>query len=553
MKISVFRTLWCPLFVGSAVVAMPASNDTPAYTDPALPLEQQVDDLLGRLTLEEKVSLLSGGTPFGTKAIERVVIPALDFNDGPAGVRSNNSDPTLAYPVGIALASTWNPALVQEVGAAIGRDGRTNGAEVVLAPSVNIQRVPLAGRNFEAYSEDPYLSGAIGIGYVRGLQGEGIGASVKHFVGNEQELERMRGSSLIGERALREIYLRPFEMIVKEAEPWTAMCAYNRVNGAYMSQHRHLLRDILKEEWGFDGLVMSDWGAVHATVEPVSAGLDLEMPGPPKFLGDRLVEAVKNWQVEEREIDDAARRVLRLVLRTGALDGETKARTTDSDGRNRRIALQAAEEGIVLLKNDGGFLPLRTAALKSLAVIGPNADFALSGGGGSSKVVPSRMVTPVESLRSLVPEGVQITYAKGVDNDTSASVAQPQHFSPTLERAESGLTISYFANADFSGEPVKTAIDTWFDKKGFGAEVLMRQPQPPMSVRWEGYFWPPEDGEYEFKLWGYGRGQLEMDGKPVFVGKTSLGWRPGGDLVAACSLADSQGSSASRPAGRGET
>jgi len=403
----------------------------------------------------------------------------------------------------------------------MGRDSQVMGASVLLAPCVNIQRVPLAGRNFETYSEDPFLSGTLGVGFVKGLQSEGVGASVKHFVGNEQELERFRGSSNIDERTLREIYLRPFEMIVKEANPWTAMAAYNRVNGTYMTENEYLLSDVLKKEWGFDGLVMSDWGAVHGTLDPVPAGLDLEMPGPPKYFGDQLLEAVENWQVEVEDIDEAVRRVIRLLVRTGALDPDFEPvspyspRKLVPSERNREIARQAAEEGIVLLKNDNGLLPLKIDELRSIAVIGPNAEVALVGGGGSSQVTPSRPVTPLESLRAKISGKVEILHSKGTDNDRLAPVVKPEVLSIDPDRAEQGLKASYYVGTEFEGQSVMTETDTWFDKKGFGGAVIMRNPGAGMSVRWEGYFWPPVDGEYEFQITGAGNSRLALDGKSI--------------------------------------
>src|SRR5215469_10047273 len=265
------RVLACALVAAGAAVALASMGvasaaDRPVYLDPRAPLEARVSDLFGRLTLDEKIALMAGGSQFGTAPVPRLGIPSLHFSDGPNGVRSNEGRPTTVFPTGSALAATWNPDVIHAVGEAIGREALAMNVQVMLGPDVNIQRMPLAGRNFEDYSEDPYLAGEIGIAMVRGIQSEGVGATVKHFVANEQELERMRSSSNIDERTLREIYLRPFEMIVSEAYPWALMASYNRLNGTYMSENRRLIHGVLDGEWGFDGVLMSDWGAVHTTV-----------------------------------------------------------------------------------------------------------------------------------------------------------------------------------------------------------------------------------------------------------------------------------------------
>jgi beta-glucosidase len=258
---------------------------------------ERVDGVFARLAQPEKIQLMSGGSSFGTAALPRVGVPALRFADGPNGVRSNDDEPATVFPTGVAVAATWNPDLAGKMGEAIGQEARALGVHVLLGPNVNMQRTPLAGRNFESYSEDPYLAGRIGTGFVRGVQSQGVGTSPKHFVGNEQELERLRSSSNMDERTLREIYLRPFEMIVREAKPWTVMAAYNRVNGTYMTENARLLRGVLKGEWGFDGVLMSDWGAVHTTAEAANGGTDLEMPGPARYYGAALSLALRNWNV----------------------------------------------------------------------------------------------------------------------------------------------------------------------------------------------------------------------------------------------------------------
>ncbi|HEY6927884.1 MAG TPA: glycoside hydrolase family 3 N-terminal domain-containing protein, partial [Steroidobacteraceae bacterium] len=391
-------------------------ESAPMYKDAKASLEQRVEDLLTRLTLQEKIALMAGASAFAMHGIERLGVPELNLSDGPNGVRSNAGAATTVFPTGSALAATWDPVLLESVGQAIAREALALHSHVMLGPNVNIQRFPLGGRNFESYSEDPYLAGRIGAGFVKGVQSQGVGTSVKHFVANEQEADRMRGDSVVDERTLREIYLLPFEMIVKEAHPWTIMVSYNRLNGTYMSENDLLIHKILKGEWGFDGLLMSDWGAVHTTVAAANAGLDLEMPGPPRYFGALLAQAVRNWQVEQTVVDEAARRALRLIIRCGVLDGRRANGELLSD-HNRAAALSAAREAITLLQNENGTLPLDGSKLRSLAVIGPNADVPLYQGGGSAGVVPSRIATPLASLRVALGPKVAINYAQGTDND----------------------------------------------------------------------------------------------------------------------------------------
>jgi len=489
-----------------------AAGSRPLYEDPRAPLEERVADALARLTPAERVALLAGGSAFGTQPIARLGIPALHFSDGPNGVRSNEDRTATAFPTGSALAATWNPEVLEEVGEAIGREALALDVQVMLGPDVNIQRSPLAGRNFEDYSEDPFLAGTLGAAFVRGVQSQGVGTSVKHFVGNEQELERGRSSSNIDERTLREIYLRPFEMIVERAHPWTVMVSYNRLNGIYMSENRRLVHDVLQGEWGFDGVVMSDWGAVHSTVDAARSGLDLEMPGPPRYFGDRLDEAVHNWQVDASLVDEAARRMLRLIIRSGALDGKPHAAGELESTRNRAAALHAASEAIVLLRNERGLLPLDRARLRSLAIVGPDADTPLYGGGGSSRVISSRIETPLERLRQLAGSGVRILYARGCDNDAVPPPADARLLSPTSSRSQRGLAFSYYAGGAFAGPPVRTGIETYFDKTLIAAQVR------ELAARWQGYLWAPQNGTYELSLSGVGDAQLYIDGRELIGG-----------------------------------
>jgi beta-glucosidase len=485
-----------------------------------LSIEQQTNQWLEQLTLEEKVSLMSGANFWNSKAIDRLAIPSFHVTDGPNGVRSNNSEATTLFPTGVAMAATWNPSLIQDVGVAIGKEARAQGAQVLLGPNLNIQRTPLAGRNFEAYSEDPHLTGAIGVGFVLGVQSENIGTSPKHFIANNQEYRRHTVSANVDQRTLREIYMPGFEQVVKEAQPWTIMAAYNRVNGVYMTENKSLLKDVLRNEWGFKGLVVSDWGAVHSTVPAANAGLDLEMPGPGKQYGSALVDAVNSGKVAEAIIDKRVATILELTLKAGALnkDGNPYDSSQLNSLAHQQLSQQVAEEAITLLKNDRQLLPLNLDGISSIALIGPNADVAIMQGGGSSQVVPYQQSTPLEGLTALLGDsgndGVTLTYAQGVDNEPDPATMDARLLSPDLDRTAQGLKAEYFGNKEFSGKPIFSANDQHFAKLGF-AEHLPASAKGNFSVRWSGYFWPKVSGRYDFDLVHMSNATLTLDGQVV--------------------------------------
>jgi beta-glucosidase len=388
-------------------------------------INQRVSELLAQMTLEEKISLLSGKDSWQTVSIERLHIPSITMTDGPHGVRAmrvgseRKQGPTTCFPTGISMAATWNVKLVEKVGQALGDETHAMDCDILLGPCVNIVRQPLGGRNFETYSEDPFLAGKTAVAWINGLQSRGVGASLKHYAVNNYEIERNRASSNLDERTLREIYLPHFEMAVREAQPWTVMCSYNRVNGVYASQNDTLLNRILKDEWGFKGTVISDWGANHTIFASIQGGLDLEMPGPAKYY-HFLKEAVANWQINEAEIDDAAGRVLRLVLLSGRMDGEVHAGSVNST-EHQSLARQVAEEAITLLKNEGGILPINDEVMK-IAVIGPNAAEAVIQGGGSSHVTPYHRVTLLDALKKLLDGKVELLYEQGCENQAGRSM-----------------------------------------------------------------------------------------------------------------------------------
>ncbi len=490
---------------------MEATLTNAPFRDPAAPLEIRVEDLLGRLTLDEKVALMAGSAPFTLHGVSRLGVPAVRVTDGPTGVRSQEGAAATVFPVGVAMAATWNPDLTAEVAAAIAREALALNNQVVLAPTINIVRTPLWGRAFETYSEDPFLAGVLGAAYIDGLQGEGVGASLKHYAVNNQEVGRMTLSAQVDERTLREIYLAGFEIAVKTAHPWTVMAAYNRVNGTYATEHDHLLNDILKGEWGWDGVVVSDWGAVHATVPAACGGTDLEMPGPPRWFGEALLAAAHSGAAPDYRIDDAARRMIRLILRTGVLDGRPAPDGELRTSRHRAIAARAAEEAVVLLKNEGDLLPLDPTALRTLAVVGPNAAASRIQGGGSSQVRGVRGVSILQAIGDLLGERADVLHADGGDNEPVPPAARPEMFSPDAARGAVGLTCEYFADTGFVGPPYRAGVERGVGKL-VSAQALSGRNEGLAALRWSGWFWPERAGRHEFAVRAPGACRLRLDG-----------------------------------------
>jgi beta-glucosidase len=443
------------ILVAVAVVAgpRPQSQEEPAgslYKDTKQPVEERVQDLLGRMTVEEKVSLLSGANWMETVAIQRLGIPSIKMADGPAGVRSwlgpsaltnaaNSKLPkfsSTAFPSGIAVAATWDPAMAQAIGQALGQEVRAIGRDMILGPTVNIQRVPLWGRNFEGYGEDPYLAARIGVGYIKGVQGEGVIATVKHFAANNEEFERHRVDETIDERTLQEIYFPAFKAAVQEAGVWSVMSAYQKVNGLYCSENPFLLQDVLRKEWGFKGFVVSDWGSTYSTDGPVNAGMDIEMPGGDvarawlategaKKNGnggdwlspDKVLPRIAAGAITKATLDENVSSILRIMFVSGVFDRAQTAASEIDTPAQRAVARHAAAESMVLLKNSGNLLPLDSAKIKTLAVIGPNAAVARTGGGGSSLVRSNYAVTPLDAIKERAGSAIQVSYALGAAID----------------------------------------------------------------------------------------------------------------------------------------
>ncbi len=378
-----------------------------------------IEEIIAQMTLREKAALCTGATAWTTTPVERLGVPELFVADGPHGVRrvpDTNSMaidalPATCFPTASATACSWDRTLLHQMGQALAAEAIALGVDVLLGPGVNMKRTPACGRNFEYFSEDPYLAGELAGSLIDGVQSRGVGTSLKHFAANSQEYQRMTISAEIDERTLREIYLPAFETAVRKARPWTVMCAYNRVNGVYASEHHELLTQVLKQEWGFEGFVVSDWTAVHNRVAALRAGLDLEMPGPRPRRVEAVVDAVQTGELDEAALNEAVRRILRIVFKATETP---KGGSFDAAGHHG-LARRIAAESMVLLKNDG-ILPLHN--VNRIAVVGRAAQEAHFQGGGSSHITPTQVDVPIDELKKLA-SGARITYSEGYPVDDS--------------------------------------------------------------------------------------------------------------------------------------
>jgi len=492
-----------------------------------------VEDLLSQMTMQEKVAMLAGMNDWYTVPVERLGIPSLKMSDGPNGARGaggfTGGVKAACFPAEISLASTWNTDLLERVGQALAREAQMKSAQVLLAPTVNIQRSPLGGRNFECFSEDPFLSARLAVAYITGLQAEGVGASLKHYVCNDEEFERFSISSEVRERALHEIYLLPFQAAVREAQPWTIMAAYNQVNGIPASEHPSLLTEVLRWDWGFDGVVVSDWFfSVKSTAASINAGLDLEMPSP-RWRGEKLLEAVERGEVAEATIDSSVRHLLQLLVKAGLFEHREQGPEQALDlPEHRALIREAGAEGIVLLKNERNLLPLQPEHFTSLAMIGPNAKVAQIMGGGSAQVNAHYAVTPFDGIMARAADHVIVHYEQGCTNYKLLPLLDSDLLLAGMQGTEHGLALEFFNTPDFTGTPVQREIQpkselSWFGKMPEGVNPHQ------FSLRATGRFFPRESGDYAFGLISIGRSRLSIDGQQVIEKWTEQ--TSGGDFL----------------------
>ncbi|MFF3482197.1 glycoside hydrolase family 3 protein [Streptomyces sp. NPDC002701] len=471
--------------------------------------EEVVEAALAALDLDTKARLLAGQDMWSLPAVPEIGLKSLVMSDGPIGVRGvrwTSDDPSIALPSPTALAATWDPALARRAGRLLAQEARRKGVHVLLAPTVNLHRSPLGGRHFEAYSEDPYLTGRVGAAYVNGVQEGGVGTTVKHFVANDAETDRFTVDNVVSERALRELYLAPFEAIVENARPWGIMTAYNSVNGRTMTEHRHLVNEVLRDEWGFDGFNVSDWMAARSTVAAVEGGLDVAMPGPTTVYGPALAAAVQAGETSEARVDEAVRNVLRLAARVGALKGAEPVVTAPPgpvDGE--ALAREIARRSFVLVRNEGA---LPVPAGHTVALIGAAARDARILGGGSATVFPARTVSPLDGLTAALPEGT-LTYAVGAD--------------PSQELAPAGRGFALRAVCrDADGTVLGTGSAPSGHLQWMGDDLPEGVTHDRLhSVELTGTFTPRESGRHTFGIKGLGAFTLTVDGTERFDGVQS--------------------------------
>ncbi|NEB76876.1 glycosyl hydrolase [Streptomyces sp. SID14478] len=473
--------------------------------------EAVVEAALGKLDLDTKARLLAGQDMWSLPAIPEIGLASLVMSDGPIGVRGvrwTADDPSIALPSPTALAATWDPSLARRAGALLAQEARRKGVHVLLAPTVNLHRSPLGGRHFEAYSEDPYLTGAIGTGYVQGVQSGGVGTTVKHFVANDAETDRFTVDNIVSPRALRELYLAPFEAIVANAHPWGIMTAYNQVNGTTMTEHRYLVNEVLRGEWGFDGFNVSDWMAARSTVGDIKGGMDVAMPGPQTVYGPALAAAVRAGDVEESEVDDAVRNVLRLAARVGVLEGAEPAVPEAPAGIDgEALAREVARRAFVLVRNSG-VLPLRPDA--RIALIGAAARDARVLGGGSATVFPARIVSPLDGLGAALPDG-SLTYCVGADPSEELAPADKGFVLRAVCRDADGTVLG---EGSLPNGQVQWLGDDL--PAGVTHEALH-------SIEVTGTFTPRESGDHAFGTRGLGAYKLTVDGTVLYDGVQPMG------------------------------
>ncbi|MBT4003507.1 MAG: beta-glucosidase, partial [Chloroflexi bacterium] len=465
-------------------------------------MRQSVQEKVDALTLEEKVKLMAGADMWHSNSIERLDIPAFKMTDGPNGARGVGGlkgKKSASFPIGTAMGATWNTDLIGQVGTALAEETKAKGAHILLGPTVNIHRSPISGRNFECFSEDPYLTQKLAVAYITGLQAEGVGACVKHYVCNDQEYDRHNMSSDVSERALREIYFAPFEAAIKEAKSWSIMSAYNRVNGTWASEHPRLLDEVLKREWGFDGLVISDWYGTYSS-NVIQTGLDLEMPGPARWTSEeKVLKAIELDPSIVEKIDDKVKRLLLLLERTDAINHPIQEEQEINNPDHIKLIHQVGQEAIVLLKNDNQTLPLEFAENGTLAVIGPSANVTQFQGGGSSQVSPHYMVSPLEAIQVYgAKNDILVEYVEGPPIYRQPPVI-PASVLRSSDGQEGNLLAEFFDNLNFEGKPVHTDYFPTTELGMFG-QVADGFDPTKFSLRISGEFTVPDSGNYKLSF-----------------------------------------------------
>ena len=489
-----------------------APSSTSAQSlDPAV--ERRVDSILSRMSIEQKIDYLGGIRSFYIRGYKELGIPELKMSDGPVGVRNYGPSTTMG---GIGLAASWNPDLVERMGKVLGEDARARGVHFLLGPGVNIHRAPMNGRNFEYFGEDPFLAARTTVAYIKGVQSQGVIATIKHYMGNNSEYDRHNTDSEIDERTMREIYLPAFEAAVKEAHVGAIMDSYNLINGEHATQNSFVNIDVAKKDWGFDGIIMSDWSATYDGVAAANGGLDLEMPSGKFMNRETLLPALQSGKLSQQTLDDHVRRILRTAIRFGFFErDQTEANIPKLNPEGREVALEAARESFVLLKNEGNILPLNKSSIRTIAVIGPDAYPAQPDGGGSAHVVPFHAVSYLEGLTDYFSgqaNAPKILYSAGLKS--FREMAEATDFTTDENNGEAGLRAEEFDNMTLSGSPVRTHIDRHVN---FGSDSY-EAPTGVGSIRWTGYYTAHTGGPHDFFVLGPGENggyRLYVDEKIV--------------------------------------
>lgn len=481
----IFRVQWMAAVLLLSVLPILGQTAQPAPAD----IEARVDSLLKQLSLEEKVDLIGGVDGFYIRDIAHIHLPRLKMSDGPIGVRNYGASTAFG---GVGMAAAWDPELAQKMGTVVGRDARARGVHFMLGPGVNIYRSPLNGRNFEYFGEDPFLAARTAVAYIEGMQSQGVSATVKHFMGNNSEFDRHNTDSIIDERTMREIYLPAFEAAVKEASVGAVMDSYNLTNGLHLTQNGYLNTDVAKKEWGFKGIIMSDWDATYDAVAAANGGLDLEMPSGKFMNRELLLPAIRGGKVSQATIDDKVRRILRTAIAFGWMDrDQTETSIPRLNAQGDQVALEGARSGMVLLKNDGNLLPLDKGKIKSIAVIGPDAYPAQPVGGGSGAVQPFAAVSFLEGIAHYLGTSAKVYYAAGVP--TLDEMAELTKFTTEASGGKAGLKAEFYDNATLSGKP---GIERVEEKASYDPGTIGGMAANDISIRWTGYFTPSTPGPY---------------------------------------------------------
>ena len=492
----------------------------------------RVEKIIGKMSLQDKVEFIGGYKNFNIRGNDSLNIPEIHMSDGPVGVR--NYGASTAYPASIALAASWDTELALKVGAALGMEARSKNVHIVLGPAMNIHRAPYCGRNFEYLGEDPFLAGEIASSYVSGMQKQGVIATAKHYTANYQDYDRHKVSSDMDERTLREIYLPAFKACVEKGEVGAVMTSYNLINGVHASEHDYLINQILKKEWGFKGIVMSDWTSTYDGLACARGGLDLEMPSGDFMNPDTLIPVIEAGELDGAIIDDKVRRILNLYERFGYFENPdlTENYTLDAD-YVRSVSLDAARGGITLLKNEGNILPIDTNQTIKIAVVGINADPAVTGGGGSSYTDPLHFVSLLDAVKKVSGPHIEVVHAQALAVESilpSGFYKESKFYTYVDEKKQEGLKADFYGNTDLKGEPVYSAVFRTLDHT-LHDSVYPGLPETNYSARFKGYFTVPASGNYFLAVAG-------DDGYRVFINNKLVieHWQNQPETVRSCEM-----------------